>query len=119
QLVFGRRRIRGDHVREEPGLIHRAGVVWIGQSVLAMPVKEADDFASRLRRLGVRVAVAPMTIPRESLEAFRRPRAYLLTRRRRPAIPSIRTVHRTPRTWPRGSRMFARRGIGVRPRRMS
>ena len=75
QLVFGRRRIRGDHVREEPGLIHRAGVVWIGQSVLAMPGKEADDFASRLRRLGVRVSVAPMTIPRESLEAFRRPRA--------------------------------------------
>ena len=75
QLVFGRRRIRCDHVREEPGFIHRAGVVWIGQSVLAMPVKEADDFASRLRRLGVRVAVAPMTIPRESLEAFRRPRA--------------------------------------------
>src|SRR5947208_16090768 len=70
QIVVGRWRIRGDHVREEPGFIHRAGVVWIGQSVLAMPVTGADGFASRLRRLGVRVAVAPMANPREGLEAF-------------------------------------------------
>ena len=75
QIVFGRKRIVGDRRREEPGFIHRAGVVWIGQSVLAMPANEADDLAARLRRLGFRVAVAPVAIPRMSLEAFRRPRA--------------------------------------------
>src|SRR5205814_4378917 len=66
QLVFGRRRIRGDHVREEPGLIHRAGVVWIGQSVLAMPVKEAADLGGRLRRLGFGGSAARWRIPRSS-----------------------------------------------------
>src|SRR2546430_11454493 len=40
---------------------------------------EADDLAARLRRLGVRVAMAPMAIPREGLEVFRRPRLNVLT----------------------------------------
>jgi hypothetical protein len=61
--------------REDPGFIHRPGVVWIGQSVLIMSSRDASELAERLRRLGVRVAMAPMSIPRESLEAFRRPRA--------------------------------------------
>src|SRR3989475_8297165 len=81
---IGRRPVRRreslpDRLREEPGFIHRAGVVWIGQSVLAMPMNEADDLAARLRRLGVRVAMAPMAIPREGLEVFRRPRLNVLT----------------------------------------
>ena len=79
QIVFGRKRTVGDRRREEPGFIHRAGVVWIGQSVLAMPANEADDLAARLRRLGVRVAMAPMAIPRGGLEVFRRPRLNMLT----------------------------------------
>lgn len=72
QIVFGRRRIIQGKIREEPGFIHREGVVWIGQSVLAMPPREADALATRLRPLGVRVALAPVAIPQRSLDAFRR-----------------------------------------------
>ncbi len=75
QIVFGRRRIAGGRECNDPGFIHRPGMVWIGQSVLVMPFRDASELAERLRRLGVRVAMAPMAIPRESLEAFRRPRA--------------------------------------------
>ncbi len=48
-IVFGRRRrdgSKGDRI--EPGFIHRPGVVWIGQSVLAMPPWDADELAGRL-----------------------------------------------------------------------
>src|SRR5256886_14227034 len=79
QIVFGRKRTVGNRRREEPGFIHRAGVVWIGQSVRAMPANEADDLAARLRHLGVRVAMAHMAIPRGGLEVFRRPRLNMLT----------------------------------------
>lgn len=75
QIVFGRRRIARGRAREDPGFIHRPGVVGIGQSVLIMSSRDANELAERLRRLDVRVAMAPMTIPRENLEAFRRPRA--------------------------------------------
>src|SRR5712691_10482155 len=75
QIVFGRKRIVQGRAMDEPGFIHRSGVVWIGQSVLVMPSHDADDLAARLRHLGVRVAMAPVAIPRTSLEAFRRPRA--------------------------------------------
>lgn len=74
-IIFGRKRIVRGQTRDEPGFIHRSGVVWIGQSVLAMSARDADDLAARLRGLGVRVAIAPATIPRAALEAFRRPRA--------------------------------------------
>jgi len=74
RIVFGRTRSAPDgHVREEKGFIHRPGVVWIGQSVLALPSRDADELADRLRRLGVRVAMGPVTIPRETLGRFRRP----------------------------------------------
>jgi len=75
QIVFGRKRIARGFERNDPGFIHRPGVVWIGQSVLVMPFRDANELAERLRRMGVRVAMAPMAIPRESLEAFRWPRA--------------------------------------------
>ena len=75
QIVFGRRRIVDGMVRVEPGFIHRSGVTWIGQSVLVMPSRDAEELAARLRCLGVRVAIAPVAIPRTSLEAFRRPPA--------------------------------------------
>jgi len=75
QIVFGRKRIVHGRARDEPGFIHRSGVAWIGQSVLVMSSHDAEELATRLRSLGVRVAMAPVAIPRTSLEAFRRPRA--------------------------------------------
>ena len=75
QIVFGGNRIVQGRARDEPGFIHRSGVAWIGQSVLVMSFHDAEELATRLWSLGVRVALAPVTIPRTSLDAFRRPRA--------------------------------------------
>jgi hypothetical protein len=75
QIVFGRKRLLHGRARDEPGFIHRSGVAWIGQSVLVMSSDDAEELATRLRSLGVRVAMAPVTIPRTSLVAFQRPRA--------------------------------------------
>src|SRR2546428_1827584 len=75
QIVFGRRRIsegRGRPSYREKGFIHRPGVVWIGQSVLVMPPRDAVELAGVLHRLGVRVATGPVSIDRASLAAFRR-----------------------------------------------
>src|SRR5437867_12376317 len=76
QIVFGRskgRTPRSDERRAE-GFIWRRGVVWIGQSVLVMPPADAAELTERLQNLGVRVAKAPVSIERSSLEAFRRGR---------------------------------------------
>ncbi len=53
QIVFGRTRVVGEpaEVREERGFIHRPGVVWIGQSVLAMPPGERRDRMVRMRHV--------------------------------------------------------------------
>jgi len=75
QIVFGRKRIVHGRARDEPGFIHRNGVTWIGQSVLVMPSHDAEELAARLRSLGVRVTIAPVAIPRTSVEAFRKLRA--------------------------------------------
>jgi|SRR5712691_1839425 len=75
QIVFGRKRIVQGRARDEPGFIHRSGVIWIGQSVLVMPSPDAEELAPRLRCLGVRVAIAPVVVSGTDLEAFRRPRA--------------------------------------------
>ena len=75
QVIFGRRRTseaEGRSRYREKGFIHRPGVVWIGQSVLILPVGDASELAVRLLRLGVRVATGPVSITRSSLEAFRR-----------------------------------------------
>ena len=72
-IVFGRRRrdgFKGDRI--EPGFIHRPGVVWIGQSVLAMPPRDADELGGKLWNLGARVAMAPVSITPSGLRAFRR-----------------------------------------------
>ena len=76
QMVFGRMRIvrRSQTMREERGFIHRPGVVWVGQSVLAMPPRDAEELGRRLRSLGVRVATARIDVSSEALEAFRRPK---------------------------------------------
>ena len=74
QIVFGRTRAdRRGVLRREEGFVHRAGVVWIGQSVFVLPPRDAEELAARLRQLGVHVALGPVSIDRRSLEAFRRP----------------------------------------------
>lgn len=75
QIVFGRSRLGSDGQRREvEGFVHRPGVIWVGQSVLLLPQRDAVELASKLRRLGVRVAMGPIAAPRETVEAFRRPR---------------------------------------------
>ena len=76
QSVFGRTRVQSrdpSQIRVEPGFIHRPGVVWVGQTVLAMPPRDAEELRGRLGRLGVRVAVARIDMSPQGLEAFRRP----------------------------------------------
>ncbi len=75
QIVFGRTRSQEGRPsgRRQEGFIHRPGVVWIGQSVLVLPAADAEELALRLRRLGVRVALARVAIGRAGLESFRRP----------------------------------------------
>ena len=75
QIIFGRVRISEGPARvryQEKGFIHRPGVVWVGQSVLVMPPGDGSELSDRLRGLGVRVATGPVSIPRSTLEAFRR-----------------------------------------------
>jgi hypothetical protein len=59
-------------MRQEKGFIHRPGVVWIGQSVLVMPPKDAAELEDRLRSLGVRVNTGPISIDATAIERFRR-----------------------------------------------
>ncbi len=74
RLIFGRTRVdRDGRVRSEAGFIHRPGVIWVGQSVLLLPPGDAEELAARVRRLGVRVALGPVSVSRETVERFRRP----------------------------------------------
>ncbi len=75
QIIFGRSRLgpNGER-REQEGFVHRPGVVWVGQSVLMLPPRDAAELAAKLRRLGVRVASGPIAASRETVAAFRRPR---------------------------------------------
>ena len=75
QIVFGRTRPTSDPerpTRQVAGFIHRPGVVWVGQSVLVLPPRDAEELALRLRRLRVRVSMARVPIGGDTLEAFRR-----------------------------------------------
>ncbi len=75
QIVFGRSRTSTDgERREQEGFVHRPGVVWVGQSVLLLPERDAAELAAKLRRLGVHVAVGRITATPEAVAAFRRPR---------------------------------------------
>jgi hypothetical protein len=60
-------------MRPGKGFIHRPGVVWIGQSVLVMPPRDADELEDRLRSLGVRVNTGRISIDAKEVERFRRP----------------------------------------------
>jgi len=75
RIVFGR--VRMDRLDEgrprlEKGFIHRPGVVWIGQSVLALPPGDGEELAGRLRSLGVQVVVGPVGMTRGILGMFER-----------------------------------------------
>ncbi|HKW43242.1 MAG TPA: hypothetical protein VJP06_03555 [Thermoplasmata archaeon] len=76
QIVFGRGRFAAEssHGRRAKGFIDRPGVVWIGQSVLALPPHDAEELREKLVRIGVRVVLAQIAISHEALEAFRRTR---------------------------------------------
>ncbi len=74
-IVFGRTRRDGPNKeRVERGFIHRPGVVWVGQSVLVLPPRDADELRSKLRALGVRVSDCLVGVTTFGLRAFRRPR---------------------------------------------
>jgi hypothetical protein len=75
QIVFGRIRRGSPGPRHEEGFIHRPGVVWIGQSVLVLPPRDAEELAQQLRRLGVRVASGRVDVSRTTLALFRKPRS--------------------------------------------
>jgi hypothetical protein len=74
-IVFGRVRRNGGGIpreRIEKGFIHRPGVVWIGQSVLVLPPRDAEELSEKLRALGVRVVQESVGISVPSLKAFQR-----------------------------------------------
>ncbi len=76
-IVFGRTRRDEDGSgteKIEKGFIHRPGVVWVGQSVLVLPPRDADELRSKLRTLGVRVSDCLVGVTTFGLRAFRRPR---------------------------------------------
>ncbi len=68
-VIFG----RGDEGKDAlPPYIRRAGVVWLGQSVLLLPSPLARELALRLESLGAHVALARISILPAELDAFRR-----------------------------------------------
>ena len=75
QIVFGRVRAdRLDHgkPRVQKGFIDRPGVVWIGQSVLALPPRDAAELALRLGGMGVVVTTGPIGATPSVLRRFER-----------------------------------------------
>ncbi|HLE45536.1 MAG TPA: hypothetical protein VI915_00895 [Thermoplasmata archaeon] len=77
RIIFGRRRSArrdGSRAREEAGFIHRPGVVWVGQSVLFLPPRDALELEPRLRILGARVSSVHVPVSLARLQVFRRPR---------------------------------------------
>ncbi len=78
RLIFGRRNTTTREGRpatyDQPGFIHRPGVVWVGQSVLILPRKDAFELRSRLEGMGVSVGAGRLVIDGTNLDAFRRRR---------------------------------------------
>ncbi len=76
QLIFGRRNTTTREGRpttyDQPGFIHRPGVVWVGQSVLILPRKDAEELRGRLAGLGASVGLGRLTIDEPNLQMFRR-----------------------------------------------
>ncbi len=83
RIIFGRRRNPvqgGGPAKEENGFIHRPGVVWVGQSVLFLPPRDALELEPKLRALGARVRSVELPVALARLQVFRRSgRAHGLT----------------------------------------
>src|SRR5437867_1177748 len=81
-IVFGRRNrttVDGNPASyDQPGFIHRSGVVWVGQSVLILPRRDALELRDRLDGMGVSSGMGRLVIERDQLTVFRR--------RRRPVV---------------------------------
>ena len=78
QLIFGRKNTTTREGRpatyDQPGFIHRPGVVWVGQSVLILSRHDAFELRDRLEGLGASVGVGRLVIDTPNLESFRRRR---------------------------------------------
>ena len=78
RLIFGRRNTTTRSGRattyEQPGFIHRPGVVWVGQSVFILHRHDAVELQARLQGLGARVGLGRLVIDDANLRAFRRRR---------------------------------------------
>ena len=76
-LIFGRKNTTSHEgetaTYDQPGFIHRPGVVWIGQSVLILPRGDAVELRTRLEGMGA--SVGRLVIDGPNLDAFRRRRA--------------------------------------------
>ena len=77
-LIFGRKNTTSHEGRpttyDQPGYIHRPGVVWVGQSVLILPRGDAVELRDRLAGMGVSVGLGRLMIDSANLDAFRRRR---------------------------------------------
>jgi hypothetical protein len=76
QLIFGRKNSTTKEGQprtyDQPGFIHRPGVVWVGQSVLILPGGDALELRGRLEGMGVLVGLGQLTIDDANLGVFRR-----------------------------------------------
>ena len=79
-LIFGRKNTTSREGRpttyDQPGFIHRPGVVWVGQSVLILPRGDAVELRDRLVGMGASVGLGRLVIDAANLDAFRRRRRY-------------------------------------------
>jgi len=77
-VVFGRKNstTRDGHpaTYDQPGFIHRPGVVWVGQSVLILPRSDALELRDRLAGMGASVGLGRLVIDEPNLASFRRRR---------------------------------------------
>ena len=78
RLIFGRKNTTTREGRpatyDVPGFIHRPGVVWVGQSVMILPRRDAFELRGRLEAMGASVGVGRLVIDGPNLDAFRRRR---------------------------------------------
>ncbi|HLE46075.1 MAG TPA: hypothetical protein VI915_03670 [Thermoplasmata archaeon] len=79
-VVFGRKntttREGQPATYDQPGFIHRPGVVWVGQSVLILPRHDALELRGRLEGLGASVGLGRLLIDEPNLATFRRRRRH-------------------------------------------
>src|SRR2546425_11475277 len=79
-LIFGRKNTTSREGRpttyDQPGFIHRPGVVWVGQSVLILPRGDAVELQDRLAGMGASVGLGRLLIDEPNLATFRRRRRH-------------------------------------------